>query len=511
MTAPTGQVVRDLFRSRWAMVATIVALFATAVAYAPVFSFWWDKWLERDGYYSHTLFVPLASAALVILARRRLGSLPLKPSVLGLAIMAPAAIVAWVGRMSLTPSLMGLMFPFYLFGGVFAVLGWAAARALSFPIFFLLFMCVLPESITAALSSRMQAASIALSAALLNAVSIDAVAQGTRIHLPNTWVQVGEPCSGFRLVVSTFAVATFLAYIRSLPLWRRISIVALSVPLGLVTNTVRISSIATVGELWGGPAMVSVHDWTGWLVLFIAAAILLWLSKPSVAKGELAATAELGSPAPVIGRHRSYAAWVTAVALVFAFAALAFQPSARGRLIETFEDVPISIGGWTGADIDPGDSARSVPNSSVLMRVYQKPSGKRADLTIVYGLDPADLHRPEQYLASSGWATDSRKTVTIRAPGGDSHPARLLRLSQPGYPDLLCLYWFAGKEGRTAELASRKLSVFKTALLSGSKEPTALVTLTSLAGDDAALQEKPLLALAGLLDPHVTRMVSQPE
>lgn len=272
--------VGDALGSGSALAALGVAAVVLLIAYAPVLSFWWHKWFEPDSYYSHAPFVPVASAILVVMARHKIAALPLRPSAVGFLIMVFAALVGLVGRMSATVSLMGLMLPIYIFGAVVAVFGWPTARAVRFSVFFLFFMCVLPESAVAALSFRAQMESTALAGLFLNAAGMDAVAHGARLTLPSASVQIGEACSGFRLLISLFAIGVFLAHIREIPKWRRYALAALALPLGLIVNALRIGAIAAVGEFEGRSAMIAAHDWTGWMVLFIAAALLLRLSRP---------------------------------------------------------------------------------------------------------------------------------------------------------------------------------------------------------------------------------------
>jgi exosortase len=272
--------VGDAFRLRRVIVMLAVTAAALAAAYASVFAFWWTRWFEPGSYYSHSPFVPFASVALVVVSRKKIASLPLRPSTLGIPVMLVAMFAGWIGWMTATMSLMGLMLPVYILGAVIAILGRPAARALWFPVFFLIFMAVLPETLTEQASFRVQMASTRLSAMLLSGFGLDAVFHGARLDLAHSSVQVGEACSGFRLLISHVAVGVFLAHIRDISLWRRVGLVAVAAPLGLAINVLRISVIASIGEFRGRSTMLTMHDWTGWLVILLAAAIMLRISRP---------------------------------------------------------------------------------------------------------------------------------------------------------------------------------------------------------------------------------------
>lgn len=250
--------VRDVRLVGPAVVMLAVSVVGLMAAYAPVFAFWWEKWFEPESYYSHGPFVPLASAALVAAARRKIAILPLRPSLIGLALMVPAILVGLLGRMSAATSAMGLVLPIYVLGAVIVVLGLPAARMLWFPVLFLFFMGVLPESVTGALS--------------------------------------------FRLTVSLLAIGVFLAYIRPIPAWRKLLLVVLALPLGLGLNVLRITTVSMISVHQGRGVTAAVHDWTGWAILLLAAGLLFLVSKPKAASRPVQQPAAQARPGVLVAK-----------------------------------------------------------------------------------------------------------------------------------------------------------------------------------------------------------------
>jgi exosortase len=270
---------RELVHNRLMLVLCACAVAALAIAYKPTFIFWWSRWFEKESYYSHAPFVPLGSVFIIWFNRKTLARVEARPSALGFALMAPAAALGWFAWMGASASVLGFTLPVFLLGAVIATAGVAAARSLLFPIFFLYFAAVLPESVLTALSFKAQMLSVKLASVCLRLIGVGAVSRGAFVELPGITVDVAGACSGFRLVVSMLAIAAFFAYIRRGAIWGKVAMIAFSLPLSLVINSVRIAAIAMVGQRWGESALRAAHDWTGYTLLIVTAGALLTFAR----------------------------------------------------------------------------------------------------------------------------------------------------------------------------------------------------------------------------------------
>ena len=239
-----------------------------------VFHYWYVEWMKKESYYSHAILVPFISAFIVWLKRKQILDTPLKPDRIGYLLILPCLVVflfmTWAGG----SSLQGLAFPILLFGIVLALCGRAMARQLRFPIAYLFFMAVLPGDVLTKLSFRIQMISTIGATGILRMLGFDAVREGAAINLPNIEVMVGAPCSGFRMLISLFAFAFLLAYLKEGPRWGRVTMVVVTLPLSVVLNSLRIMMIALVGEFMGSEAMHSFHDYSGYIVLALAFVLL---------------------------------------------------------------------------------------------------------------------------------------------------------------------------------------------------------------------------------------------
>lgn len=257
----------------WILPAIVVALMLWL--YVPVFRSWYGQWFKDESYYSHGILVPFISAFVVWLKRSRLAEIEVKPCALGYVLVVASLIVnilmVWAGATN--PQ--GLVFPILVTGLVLVLLGKQMTLELWFPLAYLFFMCVLPGDILTKLSFRIQLLSTEGGTLILKALTFDAVRNGTAITLPNIDVLVGAPCSGFRLLISLFAFSSLFAYLKEGPLWGRLTLVAVTLPLSIIVNSIRIALIAIVGEYFGYEVMHAFHDYSGYLVLVLAF-IFLW-------------------------------------------------------------------------------------------------------------------------------------------------------------------------------------------------------------------------------------------
>lgn len=225
-----------------------------------------------------SLYRPI-SAFIVYLKRKELKKYAIEPSAYGWLFLIPAGILALLSLWGDARSIAGLMLPIIICGGVALLCGMAILRELLFPILFLLFMCVIPSFLIAKMSFNIQVLSTIGGTWLLKLFGFNAERVGVLIYLPYITVEVGAPCSGFRLLISLFAFSTLFAYIKEGPLWGKLVLIGSTLPLSLVINSLRVAMIGMVGDLMGYEAMHAFHDYSGYIVLVLAFVFLSLLSR----------------------------------------------------------------------------------------------------------------------------------------------------------------------------------------------------------------------------------------
>jgi exosortase len=227
--------------------------------------------------YSHGFLVPVFSAFLLWMRRDKLDPEQLRPSWWGLALLAAGLGLRLFGTykffvsvdaISLLPCVAGLVL----------LLGGRGAWRWAWPaVLFLGFMIPLPYSVATALSGPLQRLATLTSTFVMQTLGMPALAEGNVILLEENQIGIVEACSGLRMLVVFFALATAVVLVIRRHWIDRALIVASAIPIALASNIVRITTTGIMYEM-GQSEMANhfFHDVAGWLMMPLALA-MLWL------------------------------------------------------------------------------------------------------------------------------------------------------------------------------------------------------------------------------------------
>jgi len=258
----------------------LTALVVFLIAYAPAFRWMWDRWWERDSYYSHGILIPFVTAFLIWQIKDEIAKIKPKESSWGLPLIVAGVLVHlaaslfrvyFVSAFSMLVVLIGLVL--YFFGAEFF-------KKIAFPVLFLLFMIPLPWVVIANLSFKLKLFAAELSLHVIRGIGIQAIRDGSVIMMPHAHVIVEDVCSGLRSLISLMALGTIFAYWFKGAMWKRILIFLFTIPIAIITNMCRVVILSVISEVWGTQyADGFVHDATGMLVFVIAFVLLYAVTK----------------------------------------------------------------------------------------------------------------------------------------------------------------------------------------------------------------------------------------
>jgi exosortase len=251
----------------------------------------------RDPQYSHGFLVPVFALVLLWLRRDRLAGGSCRLSWLGLPLLGLAGVLRLAGAHYFFGWLDALSLLVCLAGVAAMMGGWLALRWAWPAVAFLVFMIPLPYQLRTGIGAPLQQAATTGSVYVLQTLGRPALAEGNVIVVGDLRVGVVEACDGLSMRVIFFAVSTAVAGLVQRPWWERALIVLSALPVGLVSNLVRVTATALLYELGGkelGDAIF--HDWSGWLMMPLAIC-LLWAELALVSL--LLAPEEAAGPVPV--------------------------------------------------------------------------------------------------------------------------------------------------------------------------------------------------------------------
>jgi len=236
---------------------------------------WW-----RSEYYSHGFLIPLISGYLVYRQRQQLATLPREGHTWGLVIVGASLLLYLWGVAIPAHFIQGFAFVGTLWGLAWWLGGWPLARAVAFPAAFLLFMVPLARLLVELFAQPLQLHSALLAGAVSQFIGMDVTIEGTSLQIPGYTFEVAVPCSGLKSTIAMSALAALLAYLAAAPIWRKLLLFALSVPVALLANAVRIWVTLVLGGSLGPKAAEGFfHSLSGILVFLLGLGGLLLVGR----------------------------------------------------------------------------------------------------------------------------------------------------------------------------------------------------------------------------------------
>lgn len=416
--------------------------------------YWWDTWFVKNSYYSHGPLVPLIALVMIWANRKRLAQAKIQPSWLGLLLVVPAIPVFLFGRWTSSAALLSLTFFVFLFGGLLLFTGTRMTRLLLFPVLYLAFMVPLPSTLLDEATMKIQLQSTTVATHMLSVSGYDVTQKGSQIEsysLPEP-LRVGVPCSGFKLLVSLITFTVFFVYMVSAPWWKKALLIAISFPLSLFINALRITMIGYAG-IWVGTAdaMHKFHDWSGYLGLIICFVMLFGFAK-LIKADKFGLVSPAGEDAPgfdrqprrFIGGFRGLAFVVLLIALIVTgVIAKPLEATTKGRLDRA--TVPESFGIWTCHEVPIEKEVSDLLwSGDLLQRVYvSNDTGKQIVVFLDVAKDTTAFHDPHSCLPGSNntITQDSRITLRIKRPKPMTIDAALLKATGD-YGSSVVIHWY---------------------------------------------------------------------
>ena len=255
----------------------ILSLALFVYVYHETFLWLYERYVNPDSHYSHGFLIPFVSAYLIWAKKEQLRQIIPSSSSAGL-ILVILALLVHVGSIwthifftsgfSIWVLLVGLSLYFY---------GAEITKKIAFPLGFLVFMFPLPMGAVSAISFPLKLIVADVSAACIKITGIPLFLEGAVIHLANTSLTIGDPCSGIRSLISLLALGALIAYISQVNRAKKWVIFLASIPIAIFSNILRVCALILAANWWGGQ-WASPEHWfhvTSGMAVFVVSMILL--------------------------------------------------------------------------------------------------------------------------------------------------------------------------------------------------------------------------------------------
>ena len=409
---------------------------------------------------SYGWFVPLFSMYVLWTERLKLRESLGRPSVAGLILAVPFLLLGFLGARGAQVRLEIVGFAGLLVAVAWAFYGRRTAARVLFPAAFLLF-CIPLATFLDVITVHLRLFASSSAFFILQSFGADVVQRGTAICAGDGSfaIDVAEPCSGLRSLFALVALTAGYAYF-SQPTWtRRAVLLALSVPIAIAGNVVRIMTICIVANCASKEfATGFYHDYSGYVVFAAAIALMLAaggaidaISRKEKGRVENGVDRAKAESAGAIGA-RPFFLVVSTVFFVSAMICQGFSPD-----VVLCEAPQVHLGeldGWTSEELGPGEAElKMLPaDTRIEKRRYVSRDGEWFIATVIVGgSSKSSIHRPELCLPAQGWRMSNPRTVRF-----DGVEWRAIDIESGMSSRIGFIYTFFNQEGfRTASHVSR--------------------------------------------------------
>ena len=438
------------------------------------------KWQDED--FTYCYIIPFIVLYLIWEKRERLAALPSLPSWKGLYLLIPGLLLFWLGELGGEFTMLFLSLWLVIVSLCWLHLGWRKLTLIAFPLVYGLSSFVPPNALYLPLTFRLKLISSQIGVKLMQLYGLSAYREGNVIDLGFTQLQVVDACSGLRYVIPLFLMGVLLAYYYQASMWKKIVLVVSTIPISVLTNSLRIASVGILYQFMGAAAAEGFfHDFSGWFIFIAGLALLLlemWVLNKifrekrksevrSQESGERIPEAEerpqTRQPLPAL--KQSIAAMVLLLATLAASQGIDFRE--KTPLVKPFSGLPLQLDEWRGTPAAMEQQfLDALKLSDYAMIDYRNTAGQEVSFYVAYNSSQSKgeaTHSPATCLPGSGW--DFRESGNASIPGTASETIRVSRafMEKSGVRQLV-YYWFPQRGRVLTNLYQIKLYNFWDAL-----------------------------------------------
>jgi exosortase len=259
------------------IIGGLIILGLVALLFSSTFAWLVYNWMNNS-YYSHGFLVPLISGFFLWRRRDAFRRDIRKPNTWGLVPMTLGVVAFLIAQVWQAYYLSAFALVVLLSGLALYFLGNKATRRIAFPLAFLVFSIPLP--FINRLSPALESFTATTSTSAVRLFGIPASNLGSQIELQNSSFVVGAACSGLNSVVALATLVVIFVYILEGSPRAKIVLLALAIPIAVLANIFRVSSLLVIAHTFGAEAgMRYFHDYSSPVLFLVAFALLIVVSR----------------------------------------------------------------------------------------------------------------------------------------------------------------------------------------------------------------------------------------
>ena len=431
--------------------------------------------------FGHCLFILPVFGWLVWQRREGLAQLTPQSWYPGLALVAAGGFAWLLGSAAGVALFRHFGLVVMIEGAALTLLGPHIARALLFPLAFLLFLVPFGDFT----EGPLQLVTVKMCMGLLHLFGVPASVDGVLITIPNGYFEVAEACSGAKFLIAMTVFGALVANVCYVSWGRRIAFLAMALVVPILANGVRAFGTIYAAYLTSVERATGFdHIVYGWIFFGLVMAAVLaigwrWFDRDPDARW----FDPTDFPPPA--KHRDDPVTATGLVLGIAVAFFAWSAAIAGRADAmpraiSLPDVP----GWRL--VERRVQSGWVPNypgaDHFLIGQYEGPDGGRVDLAIAVYASQSEGHEVVGF--GLGPIRENGKWVRI----ADETPVKrgaTIRMTAPGPVYRHVATWYDVAGTLTASPNAVKLATLRVKLLGGRQRALAILVSAEETGDNS--------------------------
>ncbi len=413
---------------------------------------WWT-----DPNYSHGFLIPIISLYILWERRGLLKKIRPSASVLGLFVLLLGCSLFLFGRIGGELFSQRLSFLITIIGCIIFFGGKKLWQVVRFPIVYLIFMIPLPYLLYDTIAFPLKLFATKFSSFVLQTIGVSIYHEGNLIYLPNTTLEVVNACSGIRSLISIIAIAVIIALYTNTTTFKRMLIIALSIPVVLFSNMLRIIITGFLAQYYPNIATSFFHSFSGGIIFLIGVSLIFFIAF-SIGSGRREAVHDRDGDDvdgmdmnEDVSNHFAFWSWSVPLILgVFLGLNLFATKVEATSILKSLSKFPNDIGGFHKVSDEAFDKSilDNLGVDSYLMRAYTGPGSYSLWLYIGYYEDQKEgamIHSPKHCYPGGGWHPLSSKIVKINIPKLDKTISVNEYVLSKGGEKQLVYYWYQSR------------------------------------------------------------------
>ena len=439
---------------------SLLFLALASIMYQSTTAYLLKKWGLDDFTYSY--FIPLVVAYLIWEKRAEFACEPSRRTWVGILPALLAIAFYWMGELGGEYTIMFISLWLLAVGTLWSIMGLSKLRVIAFPVVLVLTMVPPPDILYGNLTLQLKLISSQIGVLMLQLCGLAAYREGNVIDLGFSKLQVVDACSGLRYFFPLIILGILLAYFFKGAVWKKIVIVLSTIPISIITNSMRIASVGILYQFMGSAAAEGFfHDFSGWFIFMISLGILLLemavLKRliPELHKNEQNKAENSEIPDVHIPEQKHYSGLFRHVSVQFLIILLLMGTTAAGvQSVSTRNRIPMqkpfvafpdSVGSWNGKKQNLEKMyLDALELNDYLLSDFSNSRGEVVNAYVAYSdfqSKGKSSHSPATCLPGSGWELKEPVKISVTDAGGRAITINRTTMVM-GNERRLIYYWF---------------------------------------------------------------------